>query len=91
MRTFTKDPQAKLDYGWDWTEWLGTDSIQSATVTVSPNDGSLHVVNTTTSGTKVVAVVSGGNPGQRYALTCHITTTGGLEDERTIYLDIHDQ
>lgn len=34
--TFFKDPDAVLDYGVDWTAWLGSDTIVTSTWVVSP-------------------------------------------------------
>ena len=34
-RNFTKDPDAVLDYEFDWSAWLGTDTIATHTVTAA--------------------------------------------------------
>ena len=79
---WTKDPQAVLDYAFDWTAWLGTDLITQATVTAS--DATLIVGAPTITDGKVVVWLSGGTIGVRPAqVTCTITTAGGRTDERT--------
>jgi hypothetical protein len=88
--SFIKDPDAKLDYSWDWTLWLAdaNDSIESATVTV---------VGVTAVGAAVVAdgvvtqVVEGGIVGEACSMVCQIATVGGRVDERTINLTIIDR
>lgn len=86
--TFIKDPNASLDYSWDWTAWLPTgDSINSFTLTLdglveetSANDGQI-----------VTAVLSGGTLGRTHAVRCRITTGNGLIDDRTIFIQIRDR
>ena len=54
-----KDPDAVLDYTFDWSDWLTPigDTIQSVMFLVDP---SLTVVNSTHDATKAVVFVSGG-------------------------------
>mgnify|MGYP003491741341 FL=1 len=83
------DPQAVLDYSWDWADWLGADAIASHTVTVAAGD----VVKDSDSrtATAVTAWLSGGTDGTRARVTCHITTAAGRQDDRTIYLAIKNR
>lgn len=80
------DPDAVLDYPFNWSDWLPEgDAIESAVVTAESGitvQGTPAVVG----GTKVVPYVSGGTAGQSYDLTCHIVTTDGREDDRTMTL-----
>lgn len=82
-----KDPDAVLDYAWDWTEWLAdsSDTISSATVTVSSG---ITKDTSSASSTAVVVWLSGGTAGQKYTATCHITTTGGRQDDRTLTIPV---
>lgn len=85
---YIKDPSALLEYTWDWALWLADvdDSISSATVTVPDGltaDGAAIVGDVL-----VTQRVSGGTVDETYTLVCQITTTGGLVDERSIYLTI---
>ncbi len=104
-QVFVQDPQAKLDYQWDWFNpapgqtvgWLAVgETISTFTVAALPAD--LVIGNGTTGGPapsqasgKVTAWLSGGVAGTRYAITCHITTSAGRVDDRTIWLNIADQ
>ena len=86
MIVFVKDKDATLDYTWDWSDWLGQDTISVASVTV--DDNTLQINSVAQNATAVTVWVSGGQPGKRYGLTCRVTTTGGRADERTIFLDV---
>lgn len=83
-----KDPQARLDYVWDWTAWLGDDTITAATVTAPTG---ITVEPAEHDGQKVTAWISGGDVGHSYEATCHITTTAGRVDDRTISLDVRQR
>ena len=82
----TKDPNAKLDYTFDWTKYLQgiSDTIATASVTVegATLESFLH------SGNTVVAWVSGGEVGNTARVSCTINTTNGRIDERSILLNI---
>lgn len=81
-----KDPNAILDYSWDWTTWLDAlpDTINTATVT---GDG-VTVASTMTVGKIVTAFISGGAVGETAIVTCRVITTGGRQEDRRIYLNI---
>ena len=81
---FDKDPNAVLDYQWDWSAWLETgETISTALVTVPTGLTLDSQVDTTTS---VTAWLSGGTAGTGYAVLCHITTSAGREDDRQIII-----
>ena len=88
---FVKDPAALLDYTWDWSEWLAevADTISAATVTLPAGLTAIgaHVVGASA----VTQRVSGGTLDDAYTMVCQITTTGGLIDERLIYLTINNR
>ena len=80
---FRKDPDATLDYAFDWaTDWLEDSEIISS-----------HIITITTGLTKdsdselngVITIwVSGGTVDEEYYVACKITTDLGRIDERTI-------
>jgi hypothetical protein len=86
MKKIKKDASAVLDYVWNWSDWLGADTISSHTITCvgCTKDSSS---NTTTT---VTAWISGGTTVSPSA-TCHITTAGGRHDDRTIVFDITER
>lgn len=82
------DPQAVLDYTFDWSRWLASgETITTATVT---GDG-VTIDSTDTTTTTVAAWVSGGTLGEIETVKCAITTSGGRTDERTIRLSIRER
>lgn len=88
--TILKDPDATLDYIWDWTLYLAEigDTIASKSIIVqSP----LTIVSSSIVGTTVVAFISDGVVGNTYTATCRIVTAGGRTDDRTINLKIKER
>ena len=82
--TYTKDPQAVLDYMIDWSSWLtaaGDDTITASSWTATDGITIDSDTNTTTTAT---VWLSGGTVGTTYELTNHIVTLAGREDDRTI-------
>ena len=70
--TFLKDPNAQLDYKFDWSNWLDTsETIQSYTLTVPSG---LTKVDESNDDTTVTVWLSGGTAGQTYEVVCRITT-----------------
>lgn len=85
--TRTKDPVAKLDYGWDWEAWLAGDTIDTSTWTVPTTlvKESESKTNTTTT-----VWISGGTLGASYTVTNQIVTAAGRIDQRSFVLKIVD-
>jgi hypothetical protein len=86
-----KDPDAALDYGWDWSSWLAAISDTIATYDVTTNAPALAIDSTSIVGGVVTAVLSGGLVGTTPSVTCEITTAGGRTDQRTIRLRIRQR
>jgi hypothetical protein len=86
---FTKDPNAVLDYGFDWTLWLQTgETISSSTWTVPT--GLTKDTDTKTT-TATVVWLSGGTAGTNYDVTCRIVTSGGRTDDRTMTIKVSER
>jgi hypothetical protein len=88
-----KDPDARLDYYWDWTDWFAElvgDSISGATV-LPDADGGLVVETVTYDAFIVKAIISGGVAGARAVATCRITTVQGRTEDRSIYMSIRER
>jgi hypothetical protein len=85
---FLKDPQAVLDYYIDWSDLLAGDDIVTSTW-ATPDTVVLGAQGVLGAYTQIW--VSGGEPDAVAAITNHIVTTGGREDERTIYLVMRQQ
>ncbi len=90
MATFKKDPNAVLDYTFDWAPYLTPigDTIASVTWVLSTGLTKVSQSNTSTSAT---AFVSGGVAGEKATLTCRIVTNGGRTDDRSVTLKIEER
>lgn len=87
--TFVKDPDAVLDYTWDWSAWLASgETITSADVTVPTGIVKNSDSHTTTT---VTAWLSGGTDGTGYRVTCRVTTSQGRTDDRSITISCHQR
>lgn len=89
---FIKDPDAVLDYAVSWASWLSSvsDTLASSTWSiVTPATDPPLVIDTDVSNTTVATVwLRGGLAGTKYELLNHITTIGGREDDRTVYVKV---
>lgn len=84
---FTKRPLEVLDYDFDFTNFLGYDTITQAQVAVLPASG--LSLDTKLYNEKIVKqYVSGGSAGTDYTLTATITTAAGRTKEMDIVLRI---
>ena len=97
---FLKDPDAVLDYKFDWkaltngsgnTDWLDSDeTISSKTVTV--DDGITKESDASAdTNTSVVVWLSGGIAGVDYEVACKIVTSASRTDERTIKIQVRER
>jgi hypothetical protein len=84
-----KDPNAILDYAFDWTEWLDGDTIASYTIECQPGL-TLANQNLDTANKKVIVWLSGGTPGSSYSLLCRVHSVLGRIDDRTVVFVIED-
>lgn len=91
-----KDPDAVLDYGFDWSAWLrqnngSVDSITDSSWTVDGPDSDLTAGDDWVD-TGVTGVwLSGGTVGATYRVTNHIITAAGREDDRTLAVRIEQR
>lgn len=89
---FTKDPDAVLDYEWDWATWLAGDTIASHTIVIDPTgDDALTLDSSSASTTAVTAWFSSGTVGTSYTATCHIVTAAGREDDRSMVFTVEER
>lgn len=85
-----KDPDAVLDYPFDWTPWLddSADTILSVSFVTT---GGLVVDSHTFTDKMVIAWVSGGTVRKRATVTCRINTVGGRTEDRTLHFTIKEK
>lgn len=87
--SFLKDPNATLDWSFDWSRWLAdAETITAQTVTADPG---LTVNSTSQSAGVVTTWLSGGTAGDDYRVTCQITTSDGRIDDRTITIRVRER
>lgn len=86
MKPFLKDPDAVLDFGYDWKtkNWLG-DSETITSHTIIPDAG-ITVDNSSESNGIVTVWLSGGTAGIDYIVTCRIVTSEGRTDDRSLLI-----
>lgn len=97
--TVTKDPESRLDYGFDWSArgWLEDapgDSISVATWTVTPTGDAddLTKVEQAEADGVTSAVFNKGIEGVDYLVTCQVTLTpSGRKDERTMRIRVRNR
>lgn len=84
-----KDPNARLDYVWDWSAYLEDgETITEHTVTVESGDVEIDGTPQEASGV-VTAWLQGGTT--RSVVTCHIVTSEGREDDRSRTITIRER
>lgn len=80
------DPASVLDYRWDWSGWLEAgETITGFTVT-APTGITVTTPAVSQVGGIVTAWLTSGTPPTIYPIVCHITTSAGRQDDRTIVL-----
>ncbi|HZT29481.1 MAG TPA: hypothetical protein VFA33_06340 [Bryobacteraceae bacterium] len=89
MMTFTKDPNAVLDYAIDWSKWLAGDQIDESEWAVNPTG--LTASDEANTPTQATVWLSGGSVGASYTVTNRITTQAGRTDERSFIVQVQDR
>jgi hypothetical protein len=89
IATFTKDPDATLDYQINWATWLADDDTISNSSFISNSDD-ITVESSSFTDTTSTVWLSGGQAGSSYEITNRITTTLGRIDDRTIKIKCKD-
>ena len=97
---FEKDPQAALDYTFDWKaatngtsgadgDWLeASETITTRTIAISPTGLTKVSDALSDSNTSVTVWLSGGSPGIDYTVSCKIITSLARTDERSITVKV---
>jgi hypothetical protein len=87
---FLKDPEAVLDYQFDWSEeWLEggepPERILTHVITVPPE---MTLDKSEEADGKIAVWLSGGTAGENYKVACLVETSAGRTDERTIWIKV---
>lgn len=91
LTTFRRDhdPEAVLDYVFDWSKWLAEDeTITDATVVA---DDGITVDSTNIGATTVTVWLSGGTAKFAYDVSCEITTSDTREDVRRMRIAVRER
>lgn len=89
---YTKDPNAKLDYPFNWAAWLPYgDAIASVSYVVEAGLALASSPAPSFSDTVATPFLEGGTVGMTYSVVCRITTAVGRIQDQTIYIYIADQ
>jgi hypothetical protein len=88
--SFTKDPDATLDYLVDWSELLDSVSDYIVSAAVSADTGITVYLQTFTSSRHTIWL-QGGTVGNRYRARSKIWTQAGRIDERTITVLVRER
>lgn len=91
-RNFTRDPDAELDYGVDWSDWLQDgETISSSEWAVDSGEG-LTLDNAAHDDTMTtIWTLPGATVGVTYHLRNRIVTSEGRTDDRTLLIRIVEQ
>jgi len=91
MKGFVKDPDATLDYSFDWGPWLGIDTITASSWAIDKSGLSIIPASETFDDTTTRAFLTGGALNERYVITNQITTNGSRTDERSVEIHIKNR
>lgn len=87
-QTFNKDPSAIKNYGFDWSAFLGNDTITTSSWIVPAGITKQSESNTTT---RAIIWLSGGTHGEDYLVTNQITTSGGVTEQMSLKIQVREQ
>jgi hypothetical protein len=92
----SKDPEAKLFYTFDWSDWLAsddyiTDAEYSLQVRVNDPRPLIKESSGLNSTRKTFVELSRGQAGKSYVVSVKITTNNGLIDRRSFKIKVEDR
>ena len=91
MSIFIKDPDAVLDYGFDWSSWLDTGVSEAISDYTIDADTGITVDSDSESSGVITVWLSGGTAGTTYAVRCEIVTDQSRTDERTMIIKVQER
>lgn len=87
-----KDPDAVLNYTFDWDdEYLASSVTISTSEWVVTPSGTLTVDSDSETTTTTTVVLSGGTPGQVYTVRNRITTSSSETEDRTLVVRVEER
>jgi hypothetical protein len=91
MTIFFKDPDAVLDYAFDWSDWLDSGAGEAISSHTIDADTGITVDSDSESSGVVTVWLSGGTAGTTYAVRCEIVTDDSRTDERTMIIKVMER
>lgn len=92
MSLMCKDPQARVDHGFDWSAYLAGQSIVASQWTVTPDEaGGVMVEADAHEAQRTSVWLSGGAVGRLYRVTNRVTLSDGQEDERSSLVRVEER
>jgi hypothetical protein len=89
MSSYLHDPQSKLDYGFDWSDWLKNgETIITSTWAIAPG---LTKISDSFSTSATTIWLKDGTAGESHTITNHVVTSQGREDDRSHVLKVKDR
>jgi hypothetical protein len=87
--SYNKDPNAVLDYRWDWSSWLAASEVISSHSAIV--EAGITVDSSSNSTTAVTIWLSGGTEGQAYTVTARIVTNQGRTEDSSIRINVRQK
>ncbi len=93
VATVIKDPQARLDYGLEWDDWLApvSDTLSASPWSLPDDHDDLTIVSQPFTTLVASVWLTGGQVGCDYIITNHIVTAAGREDDRSIKIKVRQR
>jgi hypothetical protein len=88
---FYKDPNAELDYRFDWSSWLDTDEVITAAAFTLETGILEGETAASFDDTTATVWLKDGEVGVIYKVSCKITTDAGRIEERTIRIKVTER
>lgn len=86
-----KDPNSRIDYGFDWSNWL--DSANSETISTSTwhLEDTLTYVSDTIDGNITTVMIGGGDVDYTYTITNRVLTSTGRLEDRSMLIRVREK
>jgi hypothetical protein len=92
MSFYLKDPQSRVDYGIDWTGYLGPQTLTGSLWSVTPEEvGGIAIDASSFDLLRTAATLSGGLDGHVYTVSNLATFSDGRRDQRSICLRVEQR
>ncbi len=92
MTLFSKDPDAVLDFAFDWSDWLAVGETISVFTVVAETGLTVDASPAPSESSGVITFwLSSGTSGNSYSVTSQIITSAGRTDDRTMTIRVQER